>query len=504
MTIATLLYGLVFASLVALAAASLDSAFRLGGRATRGIWVAALCVTVVGTAAAPLRVSTDASQAVRVSGTASGTVVLARPSFTQRIAQPFVTARRFVANAAERVVAHVPVARSWRFDWWLAASWLAASILLLTLLAAVHAHFARARRAWPKATLDGTDVRLTPRTGPAVIGLLTPEIVVPEWLVSRAAGERQLVLDHEREHLYAHDPLVLTLAWAAAALVPWHPAVWWMLARLRLAVELDCDARVLRRGVAPRRYGALLIDLSAKHPAPIAGVPVLGLTLTNLERRLIAMTPHHRHSTYARRIALAATALVAFVIACDAPVPTSVTGAQAARIMKDSSALSSLANLVAPGDTMVLRVAGMIDGQYEPLTLEVNGAPFIVKDDSIRQHELRKKIEYMVTMNAEKAFKIAADKGASHSKYTFDPSQARREKIMLDKMMAQHNPEQNAKVPFDGLVVIDGKPASRAVLTQVPPQEIQSIDVLEGPTAAAKYADPKAANGVVAVTTKHP
>lgn len=502
MTIATLLYSLVFALLVAVAAAALDGLLRLGGRATRGIWAAALCVTVVGTAAAPLRVGGPPVQDVFQLGLAPSRAAPASPTLLERVAQPFVMVRRAAAGAADRALAHLPVARSLRLDRWLGASWVAASLLLLALLAAVHAHFGRARRAWPRATLDGTEVRLSPRTGPAVIGVLTPEIVVPAWLVARAAAERRLVLDHEREHLRAHDPLVLAAAYAAAALVPWHPAVWWMLSRLRLAVELDCDARVLRRGVAPRRYGALLIDLAAHHAAPTVGVPVLGLTLTDLERRLIAMTPHRRPFTYVRRCALAASALVAFAIACDAPVPTSAT---APAVLAARIADKPLLRFVSPGDSVLYRIDGMVGNVMRAQSLMDHDSVkhFTVQSDM--RPGLRKQVEFMITSKAAEAFKIAGSPGVDQMRIIPDPVEAAREKAYVAAQIGERHPEEKKmRLSFDGLVFIDGAPASNLALKQLPPQRIASIDVLKGVDATTKYSDPRAANGVIEVTTKHP
>src|SRR5262249_56789106 len=98
--------------------------------------------------------------------------------------------------------------------------------------------------------------------GPVVTGLVRPEIVVPRWMLQRAPSEQRVVLAHEAEHVRAGDALLLATASAAVILMPWNPALWYMLSRVRLAVELDCDARVLRGGVAAMAYGTLLIDLA--------------------------------------------------------------------------------------------------------------------------------------------------------------------------------------------------------------------------------------------------
>src|SRR6478672_13011011 len=139
------------------------------------------------------------------------------------------------------------------------ALWLAGAAAALATLIFVHLRLRRARRGWPSAVLHGRRVRVAPTEGPAVVGVVRPEIVVPRWLLARDAEEQRLVLAHEEEHVRARDHLLLGAACVAVALMPWHPAAWWALTRLRLAIELDCDARVLRHGVQARSYGEMLI-----------------------------------------------------------------------------------------------------------------------------------------------------------------------------------------------------------------------------------------------------
>src|SRR6185312_9117745 len=282
---------MIIGSLVALAAAAADVVLRLGNRAARGIWLAALGVTVIGTALAPARAAHRPM--VAVAGAASAVPASHTMSLPDRIARSVEIVRQAGTSIVNGALAWMPGSRAARLDRWLAAAWIVASIAEIAMLLAVHQLFRTARRACPVSTRDDTRVRLAPHTGPAVLGLAAAEIVVSAWFVGRSRAEQHVALDHEREHVRTRDPLVLAAGFGAAALMPWNPAVWWMLARLRLAVELDCDARVLRRGVTARSYGALLIDLAGRSAAG-ARIPVLGLTLTHLERRLIAMTPHRR------------------------------------------------------------------------------------------------------------------------------------------------------------------------------------------------------------------
>ena len=165
-------------------------------------------------------------------------------------------------------------------------------------------------------------------SGPAVLGLLRAEIVVPRSLLERSAEEQRLILVHEREHLRARDHLLLAGAWLVAIAFPWHPAVWALLARLRLAIELDCDARVLRAGESPKSYGALLIDVAAHHGGIRIGALALADGPSHLERRILAMNAPRKRHALAYGAPLCGLGALLVLAACEAKVPTSAEIAQ--------------------------------------------------------------------------------------------------------------------------------------------------------------------------------
>src|SRR5690606_24020884 len=105
--------------------------------------------------------------------------------------------------------------------------WLATSFATFAALALALARSHRERRRWPTAEVFGTRVRVSPADGPAVVGTLRPEIVVPGWLLSRPENEVRLALVHEREHLRAGDRWLLLFGSLVIAMMPWNPAVWW-------------------------------------------------------------------------------------------------------------------------------------------------------------------------------------------------------------------------------------------------------------------------------------
>jgi hypothetical protein len=168
------------------------------------------------------------------------------------------------------------------------ALWLAATLAAAFVYAAGWWRLRSARRAWRQGRVAGASVLVSPGAGPAAVGVLQPAIVVPEWLLSERESVQRLVVLHEAEHLAAGDHRVLALAPLAIVLMPWNVAVWWMVRRLRLAIELDCDGRVLARGVEPSEYGSLLLDVAERR-----GVGALSIALASprsgLERRIEAL-----------------------------------------------------------------------------------------------------------------------------------------------------------------------------------------------------------------------
>ncbi|HZG43457.1 MAG TPA: M56 family metallopeptidase, partial [Longimicrobium sp.] len=281
-----MLYALLVSVLVAAAAWTLEEVFRLRGLAVRFLWLGALLGTVAITAAAPLRIRPPV--VLHAAQSADVAVSRERPG-AEGLAARAVESLRAVRTELDRGL-DAAAALGGGAGTGLALGWLALSSLVLAITGATLLRSRRARRRWPVAELSGERVRVAPGVGPAVLGIRRPEVVVPAWLLGVSPREQRLVVIHEREHVRARDPLVLLIGCVAAAVVAWNPAAWWMLRRLRAAVELDCDARVLRHGVRPQEYGAVLIDIAGRGPGLSLGAPALAGSPSILERRLRAMT----------------------------------------------------------------------------------------------------------------------------------------------------------------------------------------------------------------------
>jgi len=148
----------------------------------------------------------------------------------------------------------------------------------------------RLRRTWRAHQVDGSEVLLSEDLGPAVVGVRRPAIVLPNWVLDLAPAERSLILAHEEEHRRGGDPALLAAALAVPVLLPWNPAAWFAFARMREAVETDCDQRVLAgRGREPLHYARLLFDVSTRSTAAVPLGAGFGERASTLERRMRAM-----------------------------------------------------------------------------------------------------------------------------------------------------------------------------------------------------------------------
>ncbi|AHG92072.1 TonB family protein [Gemmatirosa kalamazoonensis] len=264
-----------------LAAAAAEHVARMWRRPARHAWtVALLGALLLPTAAALL----GRARPAPAPGAAAAS---ADPTMPVRLATIVVRAE-YAPRLAARLA---PLDRP------LGATWLALAALALALVARGASGLARARRSWRAHEVDGTPVLVTDDVGPAVVGLRRPAIVLPEWALALDAPLRALVVRHEQEHVRARDPLHLALGALGIVLMPWNPGVWWQLRRLRAALEIDCDARVLAAQGAHRdvsRYGLLLLAVAQRRATAsplhgLAGAPALAESTSDLSRRIHAM-----------------------------------------------------------------------------------------------------------------------------------------------------------------------------------------------------------------------
>jgi beta-lactamase regulating signal transducer with metallopeptidase domain len=175
------------------------------------------------------------------------------------------------------------------------------------------------RRQGGSASIDGVPVVVTDSIGPATAGLWDSRVLVPRWVLALSSVQRRYVLRHEDEHRRAHDAHLLLVTSLVLLLMPWNLAAWWQLRRLALAVETDCDNRVVAALGDPRRYGELLLRVAeATSSAPRLQPALLGAGM--LERRLRELVGPPRKQVQRLIAAAAACALLALALSMPHPV----------------------------------------------------------------------------------------------------------------------------------------------------------------------------------------
>ena len=226
--------------------------------------------------------------------------------------------------------------------------WLTVSALLVLwglanvarVLYVIHASRRRRGDLGTPAILDGVPVVVTDSMGPATVGLWRSRVLVPRWVLALPGMQRQYVLRHEDEHRRAHDAGLLFVASLTLILVPWNLALWWQLRRLCLAVEMDCDNRVVAGLGDATAYGELLLKVAHAasrgprlQPALLGGVGMLEHRLT-----VLLAPPPLRH---VQRFLLPAVALGLLLVVLAMPHPVLGRGSRAHVTMTSSVATTA-------------------------------------------------------------------------------------------------------------------------------------------------------------------
>lgn len=209
-----------------------------------------------------------------------------------------------------------------RADRSLSMVWIATSLVFLIYVVGGVLRLRIVRRRWRTGVVDGTPVMISDNTGPALVGVFGTAIVIPAWALELEPNALALMLRHEREHRAAGDTRTLALAQALLALMPWNPLMWWHLRRLRLAIEIDCDARVLRHTSDVATYGRLLLEFGQPRRATSgAGAALADHHASQLEARIRRMT--RRAPTRRARVIVSSlvAGAVAMAIGCQLPTP---------------------------------------------------------------------------------------------------------------------------------------------------------------------------------------
>ena len=453
MTLALMIYGIVLGSLLAGAAHFLDRGLRALGRPTRWIWGLAMAVS----AGAPIfsRIFT------RTASTAAKGGSLPADLLYEMVASGTRDARGISGLSVS-------------LDQPLVLLWALSSSLILLALLWTSLRLYRTSKSWGRQHLGSQEVLVSNGLGPAVLGLFRPMIVLPSWALALPQDKLDMILLHEKEHQEARDPALLALGLLLAALAPWNPGLWWMARRLHLAVEGDCDGRVLAHGVPIRRYGDLLLEVASG----ARGLSMLAPALaeggnTFLERRLLMI----RSTVRKHRFGAAALATLAsaglLVLACETPTPPVP--------MEDDATLET------PPPSADLA--------------EAEEGYFLVRKSG-------SEVEYLGSVSPEQLELIQEDADNPTAGYlvrvkepTGDLTEVKEQTPARIRLREVPGGTLEAAGPKP-LIIVDGVIMSDPdAIENLDPDRIESIEVIKGDAALALYGE-RASGGVIQVTLK--
>lgn len=274
MIAAWMAYALVIAALVGVAALIAERIAILRRLSTRWIWATAMLLSC----ALPVLFGWQAAR----SSERPNAILLAMTAQEP----PPIYARSPIAWIGGNTATP---ARRISLDTGLLIGWVALSALVLGTLSIGWMQLRGRLRSAVDGEVDGVSVTVTRDIGPAVVGIIRPRIAIPRWLLQQDAQTQKIVIAHEHEHMRAHDIRVLGAALLIAVLLPWNLPVWWQVRRLRFAMEVDCDARVLRGGPSRSTYSAVLLDVATRLVPLRAAAAGLSESSSSLEKRIRIM-----------------------------------------------------------------------------------------------------------------------------------------------------------------------------------------------------------------------
>ncbi len=463
----------------------------------RWAWAAALAAVVVLTTSAPFRslpvsiarpdgVSVTATD-IAVGATGDAPALSMRSVFDRVVNVPmhalagaFAAAVRGAASADGAWLLSSTLAGPLVFLWILASAVLAGVLLCVTV------HSRMRVRSWSVTMVAGERVRISDAAGPAVMGVWRPEIVIPRWLLDRPVSEQRLIVAHERSHVDARDHLLLLFGCSVLVLLPWNVCAWWMMRRMRLALEIDCDARVLRGTTSALPYGRLLLATAERRSTLRLLNASLADSTTDLERRLTAMNAMPGSHPVLRAAGTALAAAVLFLAACEADLPTSadLEAMSVAEMVEVAAPLAPLKGAVYVVDGVI--VSSETANAIAPEEIEVI---HIRKRAFVQEGTDESPVIEIITHDAARPLEISG-KGTIH---------AGRVRFNNGDDDPHVTPESASP---DALLFIDGEQAELSALRSIDPQTIESIEVVKGAAAERMVDHPDARNGVIKMRLK--
>jgi len=343
--------------------------------------------------------------------------------------------------------------------------------------------------------------------------------------------ERQLILAHERSHIFQRHRIDLVIAECSCIFLWFNPFAWLYLRSVRENHEYLADEAVIRNGYSPVYYRAALINQTFN-------APVFSLVNSFSQykfKRIIMMKKQTSNPLKKLAVMLLIPAACFFFWAFSEPEYHVMTAESAVKTdafvitAKDSikSSEDSIATInTTHGQQIRIRSKGttpiyVVDGKVSPnfSINEINPDQIesisVLKDASAVKVYGEKGKNGVVIVTTKKAQPaglsgtiIDVKPAAATLQVADTVTDAKDGKPLpgVTIVAAEKMPSSTVKMNISGLdssplFIVDGKEAAKDIINKINPKEIESISVLKEASATALYGD-KGKNGVVLITTK--
>jgi beta-lactamase regulating signal transducer with metallopeptidase domain len=166
---------------------------------------------------------------------------------------------------------------------------------------------------------------------PSVVGYLRPIVLLPATAVSGLSVEQlEMILAHELAHIRRHDYLVNAVQTMVESLLFFHPAVWWVSARVRAERENCCDDIAIAVCGSRESYARALCSLETLRARPMSlAVGATGGSLLDRIRRILG-SPANVEPTLGRNAAWVGGLCVVFAMSFAVSILTYNVAAESA------------------------------------------------------------------------------------------------------------------------------------------------------------------------------
>jgi beta-lactamase regulating signal transducer with metallopeptidase domain len=202
----------------------------------------------------------------------------------QQVTQPFSEMQFFAATQQTASVAH----HADRLPMMLITAWLCGALIVAIRFGLGWAKVNAAKRStWPvEYAADVPVLCSSALIEPGIVGIFRPVLLLPKGILDRLTAEQmRAIVAHEMTHVRRRDNLTSAIHMAVEMIFWFHPAVWWIGARLIEERELACDEAVMQAGSAAHIYAEGILNVCKFYvESPVASAA--GVTGADLKKRI--------------------------------------------------------------------------------------------------------------------------------------------------------------------------------------------------------------------------